>query len=229
MSSGALGRVQMQPMQGRQSGSSASMRWKSTETAPTKKVICMTKSMDTAMAATAQNCCSAGMLVEAPMAKARASAVAAAVIVGPTSASTSPMSRSTGTKPLAEDGMGVGGSGPVTVMGVSDSYRGRDVERTRSPLTAPAGLAELFSLMAVAMRRARMRSAVLVMMNMLSTPMARMRKGTTSVTIMVMLPPPKPHAPMAPQTETTTTKMPPSPSSARDRTGWGNLPIATTM
>jgi len=73
------------------------------------------------------------------------------------------------------------------------------------------------------------RSKALTTMNMLSTPMARIRNGTTSVTIIVIEMPAAEHMPMDASTEHITMTMPCRPSSARDLTGCGNLPSATEM
>lgn len=72
------------------------------------------------------------------------------------------------------------------------------------------------------------RSTARVRMNMLSTPMARMRKGTTSLTIMVTWRPTADASASADSTEAATITMPCTPSSERLATRCGNLPSDTT-
>jgi hypothetical protein len=66
-------------------------------------------------------------------------------------------------------------------------------------------------------------------MNMLSTPMASTRNGTTSFTIIVMVMPAYETTPIALAADTPTMRMPWRPRPTRVLTGCGKRPRASTM
>ena len=195
-------------MQGAMSTLLSSWRQASSRMAGTNQKTCSTKSMATAMAATAQNCVRAGMFMVTPTVKATISHTAAAEMVGPTSARASLRAVSASTPQVTEDSADREPARGRT-KGASAPPRSRRAREPRGPH--------------------HLLSKARVTMNMLSTPMARMRKGTTSFTIMVMCPPAMVHRPRLDSTESSTMMMPCRPRLLRMARGWGNLPSARMM